>query len=82
MQTKKIVLKNIFLLIFLFLFFSTSISALDNNLDINVFVSNTCPHCAELKEFLKSIENNYDYLNLNFYEVSSSENQELFYNLT
>jgi len=83
MQTKKIILNKIFLFTFLFLLvFSVSVNALENNLDVNIFVSNTCPHCAELKNFLTSIENNYDYLNINYYEVSSVENQELFYDLT
>lgn len=41
-----------------------------------LFHSNTCEHCKEEIEWLKSIENDYSYLKIHYYEAS--ENQKLY----
>lgn len=75
--------KNFFwILIILTLFsgvFFSNLSAEDlNKVDVFLFVSNTCPHCAELEKYLGTIEEEYD-LNLNIFVVNNNkENQELF----
>jgi glutaredoxin/MFS family permease len=62
-------------MLFLFIIFSSSfIYANQDDLNINVFVSNGCPHCAELEKYFDSFIDDYNYVNLNYYEISSKDN--------
>ncbi len=45
------------------------------DVDLYLFFAKTCPHCAEERDFLSSIESNYPTLNIHSYEIS--ENAEL-----
>ncbi len=46
--------------------------------EINFFYSETCPHCAKEKEFLKQLEEKYPTIEVKQYEVISSlENQKI-----
>ena len=47
-----------------------------NVVNLYLFHSNTCSHCQDEKAWLKSIESDYDYLRIHYYEVS--ENRELY----
>jgi glutaredoxin len=50
----------------------------NETIQAHVFVSETCPHCAQLETFLSSIEDDYPYLEINIYEISMNEsNREL-----
>ncbi len=80
---QKIIKKNILsvmILIVFSLFLIQNINAEQNNtLDIHVFVGETCPHCAELEEYLDSLKQEYDYINPIYYEVwYNNENRALF----
>lgn len=44
--------------------------------NLYLFHSNSCSHCQDEKEWLRTIEKEYDYLNIYYYEVS--ENNDLY----
>jgi len=75
--------KNIFWILIILIitsgvFFNSLFAEDINKVDVFLFVSNTCSHCAELEKYLSTIENEYD-LNLNIFVVNhSTENQEIF----
>ncbi len=51
------------------------------SLEINFFYSKTCPHCAKEEAFLPTLEQEYGgRIKINKYEISSAENQEVFFN--
>lgn len=53
-------------------------SDVNTTVEAYVFVSKTCPHCAQLEEYLNEIKDDYPYLEVNIYEVTESEeNREL-----
>ena len=54
---------------FFFLFFFGSDIVFANDVDLYLFHSSTCPHCKEEKEYLKKLEEDYDYLSVHYYEV-------------
>ena len=59
-------------------FFNSLFAEDINKVDVFLFVGETCSHCAQLEEYLGTIEEEYD-LNLNIYGVYySEENQKLF----
>lgn len=67
--------KNIFWLLLLLLL-PTVIDAKEVNLYL--FHGDGCPHCAKEREYLKELEEEYEQLNINLYEVwYDEENQEL-----
>ncbi len=75
-------MKKRYLLVFLvFMLVFSSYSALaqlnqsdsNNTVEINAFVSVTCPHCAKLEEYLNEIKDDYPYLKVNIYEVTQNE---------
>lgn len=41
--------------------------------NLYLFHSNSCSHCQEEKAWLKTIEKDYKYLNIHYYEVSENE---------
>ena len=50
----------------------------EGKINLYLFHSNSCPHCAKEKEFLKSIKDKYPELNIYMFEVSkNSENASL-----
>ncbi|MFP4423983.1 MAG: hypothetical protein ACLFP2_02005 [Candidatus Woesearchaeota archaeon] len=54
------------------------VQAFNETVDIHVFVGRTCPHCAELEEYLGSLEEDYD-INPVYYEVwYNKSNKALF----
>lgn len=72
-------LKNIFIgLIFGFIvFFSFNSHALAKTVNVYVFYGQTCPHCEEAREYLKSVKDKYD-INLIEYEVwYNKDNMEI-----
>ena len=66
--------KFLILLIALLLVIPTSVNASETVIDIYLFYSNTCPHCAKEKEYLSDLQENDPNINVYTYEVS--ENQE------
>lgn len=61
--------KIIYFIIFIFtLIFSVNyIKAYD--VDLYLFYSSTCPHCKDERNYLKDLQQKYDYLNVHEYEV-------------
>lgn len=45
--------------------------------DLYLFYSDACPHCAKEKIFLEKIKSEYDNLSIHLYEVSNEENDKL-----
>lgn len=66
--------KFLILLIALLLVIPTSVNASETVIDIYLFYSNTCPHCAREKEYLSDLQENDPNINVYMYEVS--ENQD------
>ena len=64
-------IKSILFLILFSLFLVPNISAKEIN--INLFYSKTCPHCASEKEFLAKYEQENPDVKVNLYEVTENE---------
>ena len=68
-------------MIFLFIicsFFVLSVDAKEKNLvNIYLFHSNTCSHCAAEKELLNELEDKYDNIRIYKYEISDKKNVDL-----
>ena len=45
--------------------------------DLYLFYSDACPHCAKEKIFLEDMKSKYNNLNIHLYEVSNEENDKL-----
>ncbi len=71
-------IKNILIIFILTLLFIPNVSAKDNEVNLHLFYSSTCPHCAKEKEYLKKLEKKYKNLKIYKYEVSEEENSDLF----
>ena len=69
--------KKILLLIILSFCFITNVKA-KNKVDLHLFYSKTCPHCAKEQKFLEKLEKKYDNLIIHKYEISKKESQDLF----
>ena len=68
---------TLFLIVLMGLIISTDF-VFAQGVEINLFYSNTCPHCKKEKEFLKIIKENYPEVKINEYEIiESKENQGL-----
>ncbi len=66
-------------LLCLSLFYIPVAEAKNNTVDIHVFIGQTCPHCAQLEEYLNSLKEEYSYINPLYYEVwYDEENRALF----
>jgi len=64
----------------LILFLPLGINAEEKEIRLYLFHQNGCPHCEEELEFLETIEDDYPYLDIVKYEVSSNEMNYNFYN--
>lgn len=71
-------LKNILIIFVISLFFIPNVQAKVNEVNLHLFYSSTCPHCAKEKEYLSKLEKKYDNLNIYKYEVSEEKNSNLF----
>lgn len=61
---------GIYILLIISFMFIGNVRALENNVDLYLFHSSTCPHCKEERIYLKDLEKKYDFLNIHYYEVS------------
>lgn len=67
-------MKKFKLLLFSFLIIFIGILNVDaKNVDVYLFHSNTCPHCAKEREYLESIKDDMG-INIHYYEVSEFPN--------
>jgi len=70
--------KILFLLVICILFIPSVYADTDKNLvNIYLFYSDTCPHCASEKELLGEIEDEYDNVKIYKYEVGTDSNMNL-----
>jgi thiol-disulfide isomerase/thioredoxin len=71
------------LLMTLVMFPASAQESSKNNTVITVhfFWSEGCPHCRKEKTFLKALENKYEWLAVNYLEVSEGDNAKLFYEM-
>lgn len=49
-----------------------------NSMDVHVFHSRFCLHCQEMISYLETLEEDYDNINLIFYEIGEEANASLF----
>ena len=74
-------IKKILCLLILCMLFIPSVYADENKdknlVNIYLFYSDTCPHCASEKELLKEIEKEYDNVRIYKYEVNTGNNMEI-----
>lgn len=71
-------IKKILFIILITLIFIPNIKAKENEVNLYLFYSSTCPHCAREKEYLNEIEKKYKNVNIYKYEVSEEGNNHLF----
>jgi len=73
-------MKRLFFAIFflLYLLFASPILAQDQKVNLYIFYSNSCPHCAKEEQFLKNIQPNHTYLKIHPIEISNQENYKLY----
>ncbi len=73
-------MKKLLLSILMIFMLIPSVNAKDYNNEVNLylFYSSTCPHCAREKEYLKEIETKYKNLNIYKYEISEEGISDLF----
>ena len=68
-------------MVFLFIIFSSFMVMVDakekNLVNIYLFYSDTCPHCANEKKLLSELEDTYDNIRIYKYEVGNSDNSKL-----
>ena len=73
-------IKKILFLLVVSILFLPSVNAVDKNLvNIYLFYSDTCPHCAKEKELLSELEDEYDNIKIYKYEVGDKDNANLLY---
>ena len=73
----KYIRKILFLLLVVILFIPSVYASEKNLVNIYLFYSNTCPHCASEKKLLNELENKYDNIRIYKYEVSEDNNSKL-----
>lgn len=69
--------KILFLLIVCLLFIPSVYGKEKNLVNIYLFYSDTCPHCANEKKLLNELEDKYDNIRIYKYEVGNSDNSKL-----
>ena len=69
--------KILFLLVVCFLFIPSVYGNEKNLVNIYLFYSDTCPHCANEKKLLSELEDTYDNIRIYKYEVGNSDNSKL-----
>ena len=62
--------KILFLIVFFFIFIPYTEA---KQITINLFYSETCPHCAKEKEVLEEYKQENDDIEVNLYEVTKNE---------
>ena len=67
----------LFVLVICLLFIPTVYASDKNLVNIYMFYSNTCPHCASEKKLLNELEKKYDSIRIYKYEVSEDNNSKL-----
>lgn len=72
-------IKKILLIFIITILFIPNVKAKENQVNLHLFYSSTCPHCAKEKEYLKTLEKKYKNLKVYKYEVSEEENSNLYY---
>ena len=73
-------IKKILFLLVVSILFLPSVNAVDKDLvNIYLFYSDTCPHCAKEKELLSELEDEYDNIKIYKYEVGDKDNANLLY---
>lgn len=65
------------LLVIVFFWIAAGPVKATQQVDLYLFYSKSCPHCAAEEEFLSELVNKYDWLSVKKYEISISENQKL-----
>lgn len=72
------------LLAFLMIFMTLPLVQVNavNNLDVHVFHSRFCRSCQELIEYLQTLEEDYNNINLIYYEIGDADNASLFDEVT
>ena len=74
----KIINKILFILIIGLLFIPRVFASIDKNLvNIYLFYSDTCPHCAEEKKLLSELDDKYDNIEIYKYEISDKDNYNM-----
>ena len=74
-------MKKIKKLLFIFLIalvLIPNVKAKENQVDLYLFYSKTCPHCKKEKEYLKTVEKKYSNVKIHKYEISDKKNSDLF----
>jgi len=75
-------MKKYFLILILgLIFILPKVTFAQNKIKLNFFYSQTCPHCAQEKKFLKSLETKYPQLQVIYHDVGTKESIELLQNL-
>lgn len=73
--------KKLFLSLFLIfitsLFLFSSPVKAEENLNLYLFWSKSCPHCADEKTFLETLEKKYPALQINLHEISNPQSKKL-----
>lgn len=67
------------LAIFLLIFLAKPVLAQDNQVDLYLFYSTTCPHCEDEIEFLEAIQSEYPNLSIHSFEVGSNRDNLLLF---
>lgn len=74
--------KILFIIITFFLFISTTYAKEDNLVNIYLFHSKTCQHCKKEIKLLEELKKEYDNIKIYKFEVSTTENNNLFNEVT
>lgn len=69
--------KKLLFLIIIALLFVPNVKA-KKQVNLYLFYSKTCQHCAREKEYLKEIEKKYNNVKINKYEISEENNNDIF----
>lgn len=78
----KYIKKILFLLVICILFIPSVFADTDKNLvNIYLFYSDSCPHCAAEKELLSELEEEYDNIRIYKYEVNTDNNMQMLLNV-
>ena len=76
-------IKKILLLLVLCILFVPSVHAdtEDNLVNVYLFYSDTCPHCASEKKMLDELKEDYDNIRIYKYEVNTGDNADLLFDV-
>ena len=71
-------LKRILLVLLISLCFIPNVNAKEKQVNLYLFYSKTCPHCAKEKKYLEKLEKKYSNLKIHKYEISEKKSQGLY----